>query len=256
MHDNLTYQINGCLFKVYNQLRNFWKEKVYETALQLELQHQGLQVEIQKWFEVFYFEEQVGLYCLDILVEDTVIIELKAVPEVLPLHKAQLIAYLKGYNKPIGILANFCGKRFYHKTFPNNLAQKTPLTDTFDFNKVLLAEKEAIKALLFIANRILITLGAGYLPQIYRRAFYYELEMAGISFEVIKEVKAMYHNQVLDAKEVYFFRMGTLLLSVVTVQEFKPLTLSRFSHYVKYLKCQKGLIINFNAIRLDYRYFD
>jgi len=118
MHDNLTYQINGCLFKVYNQLRNFWKEKVYETALKLELQNQGLRVETQKWFEVFYFEEQVGLYCLDILVEDTVIIELKAAPEVLPLHKAQLISYLKGYNKPIGILANLVANCCIIKPFP------------------------------------------------------------------------------------------------------------------------------------------
>jgi GxxExxY protein len=255
MYDNLTYKINGCLFKVYNQLRNFWQEKVYEKALKLELQSQGLQVETQKWFDVFYFDEQVGLYCLDVLVENTVIVELKAVPEVLALHKAQLISYLKGYNKPVGILANFGGKLLYHQTFPNHLAQKTPLTNTFDFNKVQLAEKEDIKELLFIANRILITLGAGYLPQIYRRAFYYELKMSGISFEVIKEVKAIYHHQSLSSKEVYFFRIGTLLLSVVTVQEFKPLTLSRFSHYMKYFKCQKGLIINFNAVRLDYRYF-
>jgi GxxExxY protein len=49
----------------------------------------------------------VGFYYLDVLVEDTVIVELKAVPEVLALHKAQLISYLKGYNKPLGILANF-----------------------------------------------------------------------------------------------------------------------------------------------------
>ena len=109
--------------------------------------------------------------------------------------------------------------------------------------------------MLFIANRILITLGAGYLPQIYRRALYYELKLSGISFEVIKEVKAMYYHHSLSSKEVYFFKIGNLLLSVVTVQEFKPLTLSRFSHYLKYFQCKKGLIINFNAVHLDYRYF-
>jgi len=53
MHENLTYQINGCLFTVYNQLKNLWNEKVYEQALQLELQTQGLKAETQKEFEVF-----------------------------------------------------------------------------------------------------------------------------------------------------------------------------------------------------------
>jgi GxxExxY protein len=259
MHDNLTYQINGCLFKVYNQLQNIWQEEVYEEALHLELQNQKLQAETQKNFEVFYFDKRVGVYWVDVLVENTVIIELKAVPEMLPVHKAQLISYLKGYNKPIGILANFGGKSFQKQTFPNNLAQKTPLIDTFDFDKVQLKGKEDIKELLLIANRILITLGAGYLPQIYRRAFYYELEMAGMDFDAIKEVKAIYNDRPLSCKEVhkevYFFRIGTLLLSVETVNELNPLTLSKFSHYIKYLNCKKGLIFNFNAVCLDYRYF-
>lgn len=254
MHNKLTYQINGCLFKVYNKLRNFWQENVYEEALELELQSQNLQVETQKKFEVFYFDEQVGFYFIDVLVENTVVVELKAVPEVLPLHKAQLIAYLKGYNKPIGILANFGGKSLSHQTFPNNLAQKTPLANTFDFDKVQLAKKEEIKELLFIANRILITLGAGYLAQVYRRSFYYELKIAQIPFEVIKEIGAIYHHRIIDSKEVYFFKIDTLLLSVITVQQFKPLTLSRFYNYIKYFNCQKGLIINFNATHLDYRY--
>jgi GxxExxY protein len=61
MHNNLTYQINGCLFTVYNQLKNIWNEKVYEDALQLQLQSQGLKAECQKKFEVFYFDSWVLL---------------------------------------------------------------------------------------------------------------------------------------------------------------------------------------------------
>ncbi|MEK8018656.1 MAG: GxxExxY protein [Candidatus Parabeggiatoa sp.] len=256
MYNNLTYQINGCLFTVYNQLKNIWNEKVYEEALRLELQSQGLKAETQKEFEVFYFDKRVGLYYLDILVEDIIIVELKAVHEVVALHKAQLISYLKGYNKPVGILANFGEKSLYYQTFPNKFAQKTPLTDTFDFSKVQFKGKEEFKDLLLIANRILVTLGTGYFPQIYRRAFYYELESAKIQFEVIKKLIATYRNHALAPKEVNFFILGDLLLSVVTVKTLNPLTLSRFAYHMRYLNCKRGLIFNFNAVCLDYRYLE
>jgi len=255
MHENLTYQINGCLFTVYNQLKNIWEEKVYEQAFELQLQRQGLQAETQKEFEVFYFGKRVGKYYIDVLVEDTVIVELKAVPEVLALHKAQLISYLKGYNKPLGILANFGEKSLNNQTFPNKFSQKTPLTDTFDFNKIQLKGKEKIKELLIIANRILITLGVGYFHQVYRRAFYYELEMANIDFKVVKEVTAIFNGVLLKKKQFNLFVIGDLLLSVKAVQKLDPVTLSRFSYKIKYLNCNRGLIFNFNAVHLDYRYF-
>ena len=256
MHENLTYKINGCIFKVYNTLGKIWNEDVYEQALQLELQTQGLQAERQKEFEVFYFDKRVGNYRIDIIVQDTVIIELKAVPEIIPLHQAQLISYLKGYNKPIGILANFASNMLYHKTFPNILAQKNALKDKFDFSKVQLKEKEKIRELLFIANRILTTLGIGYFSQIYRRAFYYELKSSGIEFEIIKEVTATYSEHVLSSKSVNFFIIGDLLLSVVAVQEITKLIIAKFDNYIKHLKCKRGLIFNFNAINLNYRYLE
>ena len=256
MNEKLTYKINGCLFQVHNKLGNIWNEEVYEKALQLELQTQGLWAECQKEYDVFYFDKRVGSYRIDIIVENIVIIELKAVPEILPIHQAQLISYLKGYNKPIGILSNFGEISLYHRTFPNKLNQKNALKDTFDFNKVQTKNKENINNLLFIANRILVTLGVGYFHQIYRRAFYYELKNLGIDFEIIKEITATYNNHFLSSKEVNFFRIGELLLSIVAVKEFNELTLSKFYNYVRHLKCKEGLIFNFKAVHLDYRYID
>ncbi len=256
MHTKLTYKINGCLFKVHNSLEKIWNENIYEMACQMELQAQNLQAECQKEFDVFYFDQRVGHYKIDILVENTVIIELKAVQEVLPLHKAQLISYLKGYNKPVGILANFGERSLSHRTFANKFDQKNALKDTYDFAKVQIKEKHKIKDLLDIANRILVTLGAGYLAQIYRRAFYYELKLSKIEFSVKKEVEANYLDQYIGSKEVNFFIVGDLLLSVVAVQELNSVILSKFVAYIKYLECNRGLIFNFNALHLDYRYFD
>ena len=256
MHKELTYQINGCLFQVFNRLKNIWKEEIYEDALELELIAQGLQVKRQWKYDIFYFNERVGHYRLDILVEDIVIVELKAVPEIQALDKAQLISYLKGCHKPLGILANFGGFSLYNQTFPNKLEQKNQLIDTFDFNQVQLKDKEEIKELLLIANRILMTLGPGYFHQIYRRAFYYGLQQAKIKFEVIKEITAVYREKVINSKEVNFFLMGDLLLSVVAIQGLNPNVLSRFAYHIRYLNCKKGVIFNFNAMRLDYRYLE
>ncbi|MCP4399347.1 MAG: GxxExxY protein [bacterium] len=255
MHEDLTYRINGGLFAVYNALGNIWNEEAYEQALELELQSRNLLVERQKEFEVFYFGKRVGQYRLDLLVEHEIIVELKAIPEVLPLHQAQLIAYLKGYEKALGILANFGGDSLYHRTFPNKLRQTTPLQDTFDFDRLQVPGKEHIRDLLYMANRVLIALGVGYFHQIYRRALYYELKTAGAEFEIIKEVTANYHNRAIAKKEVNFFRLGDLLLSVMAVQDLTPLRLLKFRHYITHLNCRRGLIFNFHTTRLDFRYF-
>jgi GxxExxY protein len=254
MHEDLTYAINGCLFTIYNTLGNIWKEEVYEKALAMELKSQGMQAECQKEFDVSYFDRQVGRYRLDLLVNDQVIAELKAAPELVPLHRAQLISYLKGAQKPLGILANFGGTSLEHQTFPNKLHLQTPLRDDFDFEKIQLEHKDEIKDLLVMANRILVTLGVGYLAQIYRRALYIELQQAGAEFEVIKEVTATYQAQRLDSKPVNFFRIGDLLVSVVAVRELTDLILSRFQHHIRYFHLKRGLLINFHALHLDFKY--
>ncbi|QTA79401.1 GxxExxY domain-containing protein [Desulfonema limicola] len=244
------------MFEVFRNLGNIWHEDVYENAAELELRSRGLKVERQKEFEVFYFDRRVGHYRIDLLIEDTVILELKAVPKIMPLHNAQIISYLKGMNKPLGILANFGGFKAECRTFPNILHRKTPLRDDFDFNKVCLDDKESIKDLLFMANRILTTLGAGYFHQIYRRAFYYELKQAGVDFKVNKEVSAQYQNKKIGSREVNFFIIGDLLLSVVAVKELDSLIVNRFRNYGRYFKQKRGLIFNFNSLKLDFRYYN
>jgi GxxExxY protein len=256
MYEDLTYTINGCLFTVYNTLDNIWPEDVYEKPIQTEAQAQGLQAERQKEFEVFYFDQRVSYYRLDLLIDDKVIVEVKAVPDILPIHQAQLISYLKGTRKQVGILANFGSSSMQHQTLPNRLEQKYPGQDQFDYDQIKLKEKEKIKALLFMANRVLVTLGAGYLPQIYRRALYYELKTVDLNFGLIKKVTATYHDKVLGSREVNFFRLDDLLLSAVTVKKLDDLLLLKFRQYLKHLGCRRGLIINFNATVLDFRYFE
>lgn len=106
--NDITYQIRGAIYDVYNELGPGLLENVYEKALLLELINRGLRVESQVAVDVFYKGENLGLqYRLDLLVEDTVIVELKSVETLQPLFSKQLETYLRLSNKPLGILVNF-----------------------------------------------------------------------------------------------------------------------------------------------------
>lgn len=256
MYDDLTYRINGGIFAVHSALGSIWPEAVYETALTLELRERGLHVESQQEFEVAYFGKRVGAYRIDLLVDQTVIVELKAVPDLLPLHRAQVLSYLKGFDKPIGILANFGHSSAQHVTLPNHLAGDAVLTDRFDADQLTLDAGPDIAELLVIANRVLTTLGPGYLAQVYRRALFHEFRTSGVEFETMKQVTAMYRNQPVGARPVNFLKVGDLLIAVLTVQSLDTQTLSRFRQYFRHVRCRRGIVFNFHATTLDFRYLE
>ena len=109
MIDNeLTYQIRGAVFDVYNELGPGLLESVYEEALCFELKQRGLTVERQKIVPLLYKGKKLKEDLrLDILVDDQVIVELKSVEERRPIYFKQLKTYLRLMNKHLGLLVNF-----------------------------------------------------------------------------------------------------------------------------------------------------
>ncbi|HJQ27584.1 MAG TPA: GxxExxY protein [Blastocatellia bacterium] len=105
--DNLTETIIGCAMRVSNTLGAGFLEKVYENALVIELKKAGLAVEQQKNIAVRYEGIVVGEYTVDILVNDQVVLELKAVKLLDEVHKAQLLNYLRATGMKVGLLLNF-----------------------------------------------------------------------------------------------------------------------------------------------------
>jgi GxxExxY protein len=105
--DQLTEIIIGAAFAVSNALGHGFLELVYRNALVEELVAQGLTVEKEKPFSVSYRGRQVGLYTADVVVEETVIVELKAIDGLAAAHRAQLLNYLKASGLPVGLLLNF-----------------------------------------------------------------------------------------------------------------------------------------------------
>jgi GxxExxY protein len=120
-HEELTEQIIQAFYKVYNTLGYGFLEKVYENAMVVELTLLGLKVEKQKSIVVNYFGHIVGEYFSDLIIEETVLCELKASPSVIKEHEVQLLNYLRATDIEIGLLLNF-GKQpeFRRKIYDND----------------------------------------------------------------------------------------------------------------------------------------
>jgi GxxExxY protein len=106
-HSHITERIIGSAYRVANELGIGFLEKVYENALAYEMEKSGLQFEQQSSILVKYSGVVVGNYIADILVEDEVIVELKAIKNLEPSHFAQCMNYLRATNKHIALLINF-----------------------------------------------------------------------------------------------------------------------------------------------------
>ena len=101
------YKIKAACIEVRKVLGNGFLEKVYENALKYELEQNGFNVENQKEIKVFYKNKNVGKYFPDLVIDEKIIIELKCAKEICPIHKAQLLNYLKATGFRLGIIINY-----------------------------------------------------------------------------------------------------------------------------------------------------
>jgi GxxExxY protein len=121
---HLTYQINGAAIEVHKTLGPGLYEKVYHECLKQELRIRGISFETEKKILINYknIEFETDFRC-DLIIENSIIVELKSVEEINPIHEAQLLTYMKLLNIPKGILLNFNCLNLYtngQKTFVNN----------------------------------------------------------------------------------------------------------------------------------------
>ncbi len=107
-YNKITYQVRGAAFNVYSALGPGLLESVYQEAMIYELRERGLEVKSQDEVPIVYNGHLLGTHLrLDLIVEDTVILELKSVDELKPVFFKQLLSYLKLAQKPVGYLINF-----------------------------------------------------------------------------------------------------------------------------------------------------
>ena len=106
-YKELTEKIIGCAYRVYNKMGFGFLESVYEKCMLMELRKADLNAESQKPITVYYEDEIVGEFVADIIVNDTIILELKSLRRIIRAHEVQLVNYLVATGKPAGLILNF-----------------------------------------------------------------------------------------------------------------------------------------------------
>jgi len=125
----LTHKIIGCAMKVHTVLGNGFQEVIYQRALAIEMNKQGLSFAREMEMQIFYEGAHIGTRRVDFFVEDKIMLELKAIIKLEEVHLAQAMNYCQAYNLPIGLLINFGAKsleykRVYNLNHPDNKAYK------------------------------------------------------------------------------------------------------------------------------------
>ena len=132
-HKELTDKIIQAFYCVYNELGFGFLENVYQNALYFELRNMGFKVEPQKAIDVYYQTQLVGKYKADLVVNDLIILELKAVDYLVKEHELQLINYLKATDIEVGLLLNFGMKPEIRRKIFTNDRKKIMHADDADF---------------------------------------------------------------------------------------------------------------------------
>ena len=115
-HQDITEKIIGCAFEVHTVLGSGFQEVIYQRALALELQSEGVLFDREAEIDIFYKDHaNIGARRADFLVEKKVLVELKALPDLEGVHFAQIRSYLKAYRLEVGLLINFGSKSMQFK---------------------------------------------------------------------------------------------------------------------------------------------
>ncbi len=252
-HDNeLTGVIIGAAIEVHRQLGPELDEAAYEDALSRKLHSQGIQNRRQVPLPLIY--QGVKLDCgyrLDLLVQERLPVELKAVHELLRVHEAQLLTYQRLGGYPLALLMNFNVavlkdglKRMAetrHSTPPSHEGPADePLRDDRLTHEVVLAAIEVHRHL-----------GPGLLESSYLACLCHELTQRRVPFECCKEVPLHFDGEVLSATaEIPLLVAGELPVFPLSTASLRPLHTSAALARLRQGAWKRGLVLNFNSVRL------
>jgi len=129
-YSELTSKIIKCAMTVHGELGNGFQEVIYQRALEIEMQREGIEFSREFEMPIYYRNEQIGTRRVDFLVEGVISVELKALTKLEDVHFAQAINYLEAYNLEIGLLINFgerslIFKRLTNKKFKSHESQQS-----------------------------------------------------------------------------------------------------------------------------------
>lgn len=254
IHKELSYSVRGVLFDVYNQLGPLLPERFYQEAIAIGLKAKGIVCQTEKQFNVQYLGVEVGRYYVDVWIEGgKLLLELKVAPEILPLHRAQAISYLKVTDADLAIVVNFGAASLEDERLPNRLRHKK---DEFIWPEtpptIKVPYPELVDQIVKVLHRVHFELGPGFFHQVYRRATMIELRQQEIGYRYLKQMPVYYHGTHLGIHETRLILVeGCILLATVAVREVDEAMKTNLRARLRRQNVELGLLANFNGVRLD-----
>jgi GxxExxY protein len=256
LHADLTYAIRGVLFDVGNNLWPGLPEIDFQTAVGIGLTKREIPHSMEEQFHVHYRGVEVGRYYCDVFVDRKVILELKATPTLVDLHRAQIISYLRVTCADVGLLANFGGPRVEIERYAGFYAQRRP-DFTWELrppNDADLLYSKLVGRLYECLQRIHYELGPGFFHHVYRRATEVELNEQSLSFKRVLEIPVFYEGEYLGKRDCRLLIVdGKVVVAAFAVREMGPAFDVRMKHYLRHFDMKLGLLANFSSERLDVR---
>ncbi len=250
LYKECTGKILRAYYDVYNGVSHAWPEFIQENALALVLQQAHVPCRQQVEFEVWYKERRVGLQQLDLLVDDTIVVECKVVPELLRIHKAQLYSYLKATGKQVGLLLNFVASepQFERLFFDpaRGVAEESPAVNLPADLPDHLRHPELVSDILGTSIEVHRTLGPGFIHRIYANACHHEFRLRGTAARPRREIQALFRGEEIGTlKFGHFLVEGSVMFFPVAIQDVNDLNVYNFKDWLCYCRADLGIIANF-----------
>lgn len=257
LYPELSYAVQGACFDAHNHLRGLGlSEAGWERALLIALAERGIDSHSQVQHELVYQGRAIGQFILDVVVEGKLLLELKAVEKLLPIHQAQVLSYLRVTGLELGILVNFGEPRVAYQRLVLQTARtpaetvQTPPADSADSGDLLYPElTERLRHALYAVHR---SLGPGFMHVHYRRAAQLELPRHELSYRKQNKVTISYQRQPIETRESRLLIVnGLIALACVAVSAITPTMSLQMRQYLKLLDLSLGVIANFHNPHLE-----
>lgn len=256
LHADLTYVIRGVLMDVHNKLGPMRPEAACQEAIAVGLEKRRLCHTLEQEFHVYYRGVEVGRYRSDVFVDDKVLLELKVVPALTPLNRAQLLSYMRVSDADVGLLVNFGTPRLEIERYANFFACRRPdfawQSVSFDSSGLLYAD--LVGQLYEALHRVHYELGPGFFHHVYRRAFRVELDAQNVVCSFIRELPIYYEGQYVGSQSCRLLVVeDSILVAAFAVRQVTEAYEGRMRRYLSQLGLKLGLLANFHGMRLDVR---
>jgi GxxExxY protein len=249
----LSYKVQGAFFHVHNRLRGLnLSEEGWERALMIALGERRIPAQRQVKYALTYSSYGIGHFAVDIVVDDKILLELKIAEEILPIHQAQLLTYLRATGLELGIVVTFGAPQVVFKRMANQSVKTVhPPSEPVAQNQNMLYPEltEKLRNVLYTVHQ---TLGTGFMHVHYRRAVQIELRASGIGYQPQKKVTISYQGQPIETRDTYLLLVeGKILLAGVAVSAITEQMQLRMRQYLTILGYQLGIIANFHPQSLE-----